>query len=147
MNGLPLIHLALEGSSPPPCRSRGRLRGPRSFSRQPWSNTPLRSFAPRQLQTSNKDVLESPPNILTPTIPPCRRQYHQRQSTSAKLIPDKCSAISPVVLEKDFRFREDVYLTFLPEVNDSITKEAMKCFQINIKNAIKHVDYVCCCYS
>ncbi len=147
MNGLPLIHLALDSSSSPPCCGRGRLCGPRRFSQQLRSNTSLRSLAPRQLQMSKRNVLELPPNILTPTILPHRRQRYQRQLTPSNLIPDKCFTIRLVVLEEDFRLREDAYLTFSPEVNNSIIREAIWRFQVNIENALKHMDHFCCCCS
>ncbi len=145
INGLPLTRHAPEGSSPPPCCGRGRPRGLERFSRQLRSNAPLRSLAPKQLQTSNRDVLGPPPNIFTPTMPPHWRRRRQRQSTPANLIPDERSAVSPVVLEEDFRLREDVYLAYPLEVNDSTTWEAIRRFQVNIKNAVKHMDHVCCC--
>ncbi len=147
MNGLPLTHLALEGSSPPLRRDCGRPRGLERFFRQLWSNAPLRSLAPRQLQTSNIDVLGPPPNILTSTMLPRRRRCRQGQSTPANLISNARSAVSPVVLENDFRLREDAYLAFPPEVNDSTTREAIGRFQVNIKNVVKHMDHVCCCCS
>ncbi len=147
MNRLPLIRLTPEGSSPLLCRGRGRPCGLERFSRQAWFNASLRSLAPRQLQTSNKDVLGPPPNILTPTIPPCRRQRHQRQSTPANLIPDECSAISPIVLEEDFCLKKDAYLAFSLEINNSTTKKAIRHFQVNIENVVKHIDHVCCCCS
>ncbi len=135
MNGLPLTPLAPEGSLPPPCRGRGRPHSPGHFSRRPPSNVPLRRLASRQLQTSN------PP----PTIPP---RCCQRQSTPANLMPaDNIVLVSPIILKEDFRLREDVYLTFPPEVNDSITREAIGHFQVNIKSVVKHMDYVYCCYS
>ncbi len=80
-------------------------------------------------------------------MPLCRHQYHQRQSTPANLIPDECFVVSPIVLEKDFRFREDVYLTFPPEINDFITREAIGYFQVNIENAVKYIDHVYYCCS
>ncbi len=60
---------------------------------------------------------------------------------------DNIVPVGPVVLEEDFRLREDAYLTFPPEVNNSITREAIRRFQVNIENAVKHMDYVCCCCS
>ncbi len=80
-------------------------------------------------------------------MPPCRCQRCQCQSILANLIPDECSAVRPVVLKEDFRFREDAYLAFPPEVNDSTTREAIGRFQVNIENAIKHMNHVCCCCS
>ncbi len=77
----------------------------------------------------------------------CRRRRRQRQSTSVNLIPDKRSAISPVVLEEDFCLREDAYLTFPPEVNGFTIIETIGRFQVNIENIIKYIDYVCCCCS
>ncbi len=82
---------------------------------------------------------------LPPTIPPRRRQ---RRSTPANLRPtDNIVLVGPVVLEEDFRLKEDVYLTFSPKINDSITREAIGRFQVNIENAVKHMDHVCCCCS
>ncbi len=77
---------------------------------------------------SNRNVLEPPPNIFTPTIPPRRCRRRQRQSIPTNLILDERSAISPVVLEEDFCLREDAYLAFSPEVNDSTIREAIGCF-------------------
>ncbi len=54
-------------------------------------------------------------------MPSRKRRRRQRQSTPANLIPDERSTISPVILEDDFRLREDAYLAFLPEVNNSTT--------------------------
>lgn len=96
---------------------------------------------------SNRDVLESPPNIFTPIILLCGYQHYQRQSILANLISDKRFAVSPVVLEEDFCLKEDVYLTFPPKVNDFKTREAIRHFQLNVENAIKHINYVCCCSS
>ncbi len=125
MSELPLTCLALEGSSPPPRHGRRRLCGLERFFRQPRFNMLLRSLAPRQLQTSNRDILGPPPNIFTPTMPPRGHQCRQRQSIPANLIPDDRSTVSPVVLEEDFCFREDAYLAFPPEVNDSTIREAI----------------------
>ena len=47
-------------------------------------------------------------------------------------------------MEEDFRLREDTYLTFPPKVNDLTIREAIRCFQVNIENTVKHIDYVCC---
>ncbi len=60
---------------------------------------------------------------------------------------DNIVPISPVVLEEDFHLREDAYLTFPSEVKDSISREAIGRFQVNIKNAVKHMDHVYCCCS
>ncbi len=147
MNRLSLTHLAPKGSSPPHPRSRGRPRGSRRFSQHLRSNGPLRSLALRQLQTSNRDVLEPPPNSFTPTMPPRRRRHCQRWTTPANLILDERSVVCPVVLEEEFRFREDAYLVFFSEVNDSTTREAIGYFQVNIENAVKYMDHICCCCS
>lgn len=53
-------------------------------------------------------------------------------------------SVSFVILEEDFRLRKEVYLTFPPKVNDSTTREAIEHFQVNIKNAVRHIDYICC---
>ncbi len=50
-------------------------------------------------------------------------------------------------MEEDFRLREDAYLAFPPEVNDSTIREAIRYYQVNIENAGKHMDHVCCSYS
>lgn len=55
--------------------------------------------------------------------------------------------ISLVILEEDFCLGKEVYLTFSPKVNDSITREAIGRFQVNIKNTIKYMDHICCCCS
>ncbi len=60
---------------------------------------------------------------------------------------DNIVLVSPVVLDEDFRLREDAYLLFPPEVNDSTTREAIRRFQVNIENAVKYIDYICCCCS
>ena len=124
------------------------------------------------MQTSTKNVLESPSKVLiltakalpsrttaTPralfhnSIPLCKAQCCQRRSTffSANFIPiepfHNTVSISPVILEEDFRLREDAYLTFFSKINDSTTREAIGRFEVNIKNAIKHTDYVYCCCS
>ncbi len=96
---------------------------------------------------SNRDFLESSPNIFTPIMPSCRRQYRQCLSISANLIPNEHSAISSVVLEEDFCLRKDAYLAFLPKINDSTTREAIGHFQINIEKAIKYIDHVYYCCS
>ncbi len=50
-------------------------------------------------------------------------------------------------MEEDFRLRKDADLTFPPEVHNSITKKAIGHFQVNIENAVKHIDHVYCCCS
>lgn len=55
--------------------------------------------------------------------------------------------ITLVTLEEDFCLRENAYLTISHEVNDSIIRKAIRCFQVNIENAVKYIDHMCCCYS
>lgn len=107
---------------------------------------PLRSLVPRQLQTSNKDILEPSPNIFTLTIPSCRYQCRQHQSTLVNLLSNECFTISSINLEEDFCLRKDTYLIFSPRVNNSITRDIIGCFQVNIKNVVKHMNhiYYCC---
>lgn len=50
--------------------------------------------------------------------------------------------VSPIVIKKDFCLREEVYLIFFSKINNFITKKAIRHFQVNIKNAVKHMDYV-----
>ncbi len=144
MNGWSLTHFTLESSSISFCRGRGRPRGPRRFSQQLRSNAFFRSLASRQLQTSNRDVLEPLPNILTQRMLSCRRRHCQRQLKPANFIPDERFAVSLVVLEEDFCLKEDAYLTFPSEVNNSTTREAIGGFLVNIENAVKYMDHVYC---
>ncbi len=150
MNGLPPTHLAPKGSLPLPHRGHGRPCGPRRFFQKPLSNMPLRFLASRQLQISIKEVLAPPPNVFTPTTPPCRCQCRQRRSTSLYANPilielsDNTIPVSPIILEEDFHIREDAYLTFPPAVNDSTTRKAIGCFQVNNENAVKYIDHVYC---
>ncbi len=50
-------------------------------------------------------------------------------------------------MEEDFRLKEDAHLAFPPEVNNSITREAIGRFQVNIVNTVKYMDDVCYCCS
>ena len=50
-------------------------------------------------------------------------------------------------MEKDFCPKKDAYLTFFYEINNSITTKTIGCFQVNIKNAVKYIDHICCCCS
>ncbi len=143
MNGLLPIHFAPKSSLPPPRSGRQHLRGFKYFSQQLRSNASLRSLAPKQLQTLNKDVLEPPPNIFTLIMPTYRGRYCQCQLTPTNLIPNERSAISSIVLEEDFHLREDAYLTFPPKINNSIIRKAIGHFQVNIENIIEYIDHVC----
>lgn len=53
--------------------------------------------------------------------------------------------VSLVILEEDFHFREETYIIFPFEVNNSTIRKAIGRFQMNIKDAEKYMDYVCCC--
>ena len=57
---------------------------------------------------------------------------------------DNIVPVSPIVLEEVFRLREDIYLAFPPEINDSITREAIGHFQANIEKAVNPMDHICC---
>ncbi len=70
INGLSPTYLTPKGSLPLSHHGRGHPCGLRCFFQKSLSNTPLRSFTPRQLQTSTKDVFVPPLNVLTPTILP-----------------------------------------------------------------------------
>ncbi len=61
------------------------------------------------------------------------------------MLADSIVPVGLIVLEEDFCLREDAYLSFPPEINNSITREAIRHFQVNTKNAVKHIDHVCCC--
>lgn len=52
--------------------------------------------------------------------------------------------ISSIILKEDFGIRKDAYLTFFPDINDCIIKEAIRHFQINIsnENIIKYIDLI-----
>ena len=166
MNGLLLTPLAPRDSLSLLSRSRGRL------ARQPLLNAPFKTLAPGQLQTSTRNVLEPPPNVLTPTsrapasktrvaaralfnssIPPRKAQRCQHRSTpsSANFIPVEpfynTVPISPIVLKEDFYLKKEASLTFPLEVNNSIIRKAIERFQVNIKNTVNYIDHVCCCHS
>ena len=166
MNRLPL-------SCPAPGRNLPLICcGRRRYAQQLLSNTPLRTLAPRQLQTFTRSVLEPPPNVFTPTakatasrtiaapralfnslIPSCKTRHCQRRWTpfSANFMPveplHNTVSGSPVILEGDFRLGKEAYLTFPPKVNDSITRETIERFSVNIENPVKHIDHVYCCFS
>ena len=55
-------------------------------------------------------------------------------------------SINPIALKKNFCLGEKTYSIFSFKANDSITKEAIRRFQVNIEKAIKHMDhiYYCC---
>ncbi len=36
-------------------------------------------------------------------------------------------------------------MAFPPELSDTTTREAISRFQVQITNAVKHIDHVCCC--
>lgn len=135
INKLSLIPLTLKCSLPLLLCGRGHLCGPESFFQQSSFNAPLKRLVPRQLQ-----ILNPPPIIL-----PWRCQLW---SIYANFIPaerfNNTIPVSPVVLEDDFHLRENAYLTFPFEVNNFIIREAIGRFQGNIKNTVKHMDYVYC---
>lgn len=89
---------------------------------------------------------------LNRSIPPCRVQRYQRRSIpfSTNLIPiepfDNTVPVILVVLEEDFHFGGDTYWTFSLEVNDFITRKAIRRFQVNIENTLKHSDHICYYY-
>lgn len=92
--------------------------------------------------------IATPKAPLNRSIPACKAQRRQRRSTSSSanfmLVKPFYNTvpINPIVLEEDFRLREEAYLPFPLEVNDSTTKKAIRCFQVNIKNFIKHIDHI-----
>lgn len=96
----------------------------------------------------NRDILKLFSNVFTLIIPPCKGQHHQRWSIPTNLILverfDNIISVSSIVLEKDFHLRKNVYLTIPPEVNNSTIRKAIGHFQVNIKNIIKYLNYVCC---
>lgn len=87
--------------------------------------------------------------LLNKSIPPCKAERRQCWSTSfsANFMPvelfHNTIPISSVVLEEDFRFRKEAYLTFSLEVNDSTSRKAVGYFQVNIENAMNYIDHVC----
>ena len=56
-------------------------------------------------------------------------------------------SISPIALKKNFCLGEKTYSIFSFKANDSITKEAIRRFQVNSEKAIKHIDYIYYYYS
>lgn len=60
---------------------------------------------------------------------------------------DNNMPVNPIALEKNFCLREKVYMAFPLVVTDSIIKQAICCFQVNIDNSVKHIKHVCCYYS
>lgn len=60
---------------------------------------------------------------------------------------DSSYLVNLIVLEKDFHLRYEANVEFLPKVNDITIRKAIKQFQVNIDNAIKHLDHLYCCYS
>lgn len=88
---------------------------------------------------------------LDKSIPPCKARCCQcwllPSSTNLILVEsfNNTVLITPVVLEENFRLRKDAYLTFPSEANNSITRKAIGCFQVNIKKTVKHMDHVCYC--
>lgn len=144
MNRLSLPRFTLKGIIPPFCH------GCRRLAQQPLPNAFLKTLAPRQLQMSTRNVLEPLPNTFTPTarapanrtiamprppfnsfIPPCKTLYCQCRSTPSftNFMPiepfHNIVPISSVILKENFRLKEEAYLTFLPKVNNSITRKAI----------------------
>lgn len=54
--------------------------------------------------------------------------------------------INLIALKEDFCLEKKAYMAFSPKITDFIIRKAICCFQINIDNAIKHMN-VYCCYS
>ena len=87
------------------------------------------------------------------SILPCKARRYQCHSTlsSANFMPFKpfhiTVLISVVILKEDFRLKEEAYLTFHHKINDSITKKAIVRYHVILKNAVKYMDHVYCCYS
>lgn len=149
MNGS--IQLTLKGSLSPFCHSYEHFCSFGYFFQKPLSNMPLKSLVSiQQLQTSTKNILASPSNVFTLAILLCRDQYCQCQSIflATNSIPidlfDNTISINFVVLKESFCLRKDMYLIFSSEVNNFIIRKPIKYFQVNIKNIVKHIDYICC---
>lgn len=47
------------------------------------------------------------------------------------------SHVSPIILQKNIRLRKETYLTFLPDITNSIIREVISHFQMNIRNIVK----------
>lgn len=96
---------------------------------------------PNQNNTSlsaltNRSILhkKTPRHLYRSTFPPANIRPIELFNNSAP--------ISSIALKEDFYFRKKAYLAFPPEVTDSTIREANARFQVNIKNAIKHMDYI-----
>ncbi len=50
-------------------------------------------------------------------------------------------------MKENFCLKKDAYLKFSPQVNDSIIREDIGHFQVNIENAAKHINHICYYYS
>ncbi len=171
MNGLPLPRLALRESLNSPWNFTPPRRSHECPRRQFQPNTPFRSLALRQLQRSTKNVLELPPNVLTPVpypltrndsasrtplnrlIPPYKAERYWCQSTtlSANIKPAEPIAnivpIKPITLEKDLHFRAEACIAFSFELFNTTTGEAISRFQVQITNVIKYINHICYCCS
>ena len=56
-------------------------------------------------------------------------------------------SIDLFALEEDFCFSIGVYIVSLSKLFDITTQKAINCFQVQITNVVKYMDYICCCCS
>ncbi len=93
----------------------------------------------------------APKTLLNKSISSRKAQRRQRWSIppsanirSAEPMTNTIT-IDLVTLEKDFCFRVEASIAFSPKLIDTITQEAINHFQVQITNAVKHIDHICCC--
>lgn len=95
----------------------------------------------------------TPRTLLNKSILSCKARHCQRQSTplSANIRPVEpiinSILVDLIALEGDFHLRAEGCIVFPLELSDTTIQKAINCFQIQITNIVKHLDYICCCYS
>lgn len=166
MNRLLLLCYATRGSLFSSCYDH------RYAARELLPNLFFKTLASKQLQMSIKNILESPSNIFTliarvsiskttaelgvpfnSSIPLCKawccQCYSKTFLANFILIEPfyNIVLVSFVVLKEKFRFRKEVYLTFIFKINNFTIKKVIKRFQVNIENIIKHIEHIYCCRS
>lgn len=135
-------------SSPPRCRRLPRQPLPNvplsrltlKASLQEFPTPPTNSLAvkpagallaPKQEQLLPPGPLSSPldKSILTPKAPRHRRWSPAKAIDSSQVEPVVNSLlVNLIVLEEDFRLKNEAGMNFPPEVNDSITRKAIRQF-------------------
>ena len=50
--------------------------------------------------------------------------------------------VDPIALEEDCRLKVEMCIVFLLELFDTTIRKTISCFQVQIPNAVKYIDYV-----